>query len=98
MLSITYRPPLPQVCSILFQFHTQGLPGFASIGWNRCGEESGLAGMVCPAREERRPNGATVQTGLRPPWFRGFLRTTSLTDTEAGLPAPAAAVISTVAE
>jgi len=27
MFSVAYKQPLPRFCSILFQFHTQGLPG-----------------------------------------------------------------------
>jgi hypothetical protein len=32
LFSTVYRLPLPHFCSILFQFHSQGFPEFASKG------------------------------------------------------------------
>jgi hypothetical protein len=37
LFSGSYRPPLPLFCSILFQFHTQGLPVFVSRNWTGLG-------------------------------------------------------------
>jgi hypothetical protein len=45
MFSVVYRLPLPQICSIPFQFHAQRLAGVClSSAWNDAGEITPTAG------------------------------------------------------
>jgi hypothetical protein len=55
MFSIIYRPPLPRSCSVLFQFHTQGLPEFASQG----GTERGRGVPLFGSEISTQPVGST---------------------------------------